>query len=95
MIDLGKIGDVIGGLQEQAGGAQSLQEAAIQAAVEKLGIDPAVLDGLTIDEVTQMLADQGIDLSSLPVEQVQQLAGEGGLIQQIGGWFGFGASGKG
>jgi phage terminase large subunit-like protein len=90
MIDLGKIGDVVGGLQEHVGGAQSLQEAAIQAAVEKFGIDPAILDGLTVDEVTQMLADRGIDLSSLPVEQVQQFAGEGGLLQQIGGWLGLG-----
>ena len=64
MFDLGRIGDVVGGLfggsvQEAAAGAGLLE------LLERAGIDPSALAGLDQTQIADLLAQHGVDLSQL------------------------------
>lgn len=67
----------------------------LQGVLQSAGIDPQALLDMRFDQVTQLLADNGIDVATLDQAQVmdvvQQLAGgeqSGGVAESVTGWLG-------
>ena len=85
MIDLGRIGELFGGL---LGGA--LQETAANSGIMQLlsqaGIDPASLAGLDQGQILELLAQHGVDasvLENLDLAGLTETLGQGEGLQAI------------
>lgn len=90
MFDLSKIASTIGGMlsgQQQP----ALPDAAqITDILTQAGIDPAILEGLSMAEITNLLAQHGIDPSQLDPAALSELLGNApeGMAQAAAEWLG-------
>ncbi len=88
MFDLGKLSDAVsslfGAAAGQAGAGGILEQ------LDSLGIDPAGLQGLDAGQIGDLLANHGIDLTSIEPGQIaelaQQLGGGNELAAGLGEW---------
>jgi hypothetical protein len=82
------------GLLGAAEGLTGLVPEQLQGVLQSAGIEPAALLDMPFDQVTQLLADNGVDVANLDqaqvMEVVQQLAGveQGGIAESVSGWLG-------
>jgi hypothetical protein len=83
MIDFGKIGEAIGGLFSGNQQALPLDAGALTQMLADAGIDPALLDGLSAQEVIGLLQQHGIDPGMIDPAQLTELlqgSGVGGAV---------------
>jgi hypothetical protein len=73
MFDFGKITDAIGGLLSGQSQANPAQTGGITDLLAQAGIDPALLDGLSQEEIIGLLQQHGIDLGHLDPAQLSEL----------------------
>lgn len=85
MFDLGRIGDMLGGLF--GGGVQeTLTGAGLPELLERAGIDPSALAGLDQAQIADLLAQHGVDpsfLESLDLAALSEQLGQGGGVEAI------------
>ncbi len=89
MIDFGRLTDTIGGFL--SGNAQQAVEATgLAEMLANAGLDPALLDGLSQDEILSLLQQYGIDPSVIDPNQLSEmLQGTGiggGLAEAATDW---------
>ncbi len=74
MFDITRIADAVGGLVGQSaetpGGDGLLQQ------LSETGLDPSQLEGLGVQELMDVLEQNGIDASSFDISQISELAGQ-------------------
>lgn len=75
MLDFGKIGQTLG--QILSGNQQTPIPDVSQLAemLAAAGVDPALLDGLTPEEIATVLSNHGIDVSTIDPAAIAQLLG--------------------
>jgi hypothetical protein len=73
MFDIARITDTIGGLLGQSG--QSLLNGDLVQQLGALGVDHNLLDGISSEELTSLLAERGIDIAGLDAQQISELLG--------------------
>ena len=73
MFDLSKITDAIGGLLSGSQTQTPQEGSGITELLGNAGIDPTLLDGLSQDEIMNLLQQYGIDPSQLDLGQVSEL----------------------
>ncbi|MFM9937987.1 MAG: hypothetical protein ACKVP7_00660 [Hyphomicrobiaceae bacterium] len=83
MFDLSKLADAAWGLFGSAPGVSDAPTAALEHAIANAGIDINALQDLSPDQIFEMLAANGIDLSSFAPDQVSGLFGSLGIDQQF------------
>jgi hypothetical protein len=82
------------GLFGAAEGLTGLVPEQLQGVLQSAGMEPTALLDMPFDQVTQLLADNGIDVANLDqaqvMEIVQQLAGgeQCGITESVTGWLG-------
>ena len=90
MFDFSKITETIGGLLSGNQQKSPLDVAGITDLLANAGIDPALLDGLSQDEVFSLLQQHGIDPSQLDVSQISELLQnanlDGNLAEMAQSW---------
>jgi hypothetical protein len=75
MFDMSRLGDTHSGFTGQALSGQSLQGVNAMSVLSQAGIAPSQLQGLDMDQITELLSQHGIDLSQLDLSSVDALAG--------------------
>ena len=86
MFDFSKITESIGGLVAGAQQQSPLEAGSIADLLSNAGIDPGMLDGLSQEEIFNLLQQYGIDPSQLDVGQISELlqnAGVGGSLAEM------------
>lgn len=73
MFDFGKITDAIGGLLSSQSQANPAEAGGLGDLLAQAGIDPALLDGLSQEEILGLLQQHGIDLGHLDPAQLGEL----------------------
>lgn len=90
MFDFGKITDALGGLLTGQSQSNPAEAAGIADLLAQAGIDPALLDGLSQEEILGLLQQHGIDLGHLdPAQLGELLQGSdiaGNLTQMASDW---------
>lgn len=89
MFDLSRVTETIGGLLGQ--GAEGLGQDALLEKLSDLGIDPAQLEGLDMQGISQLLEENGIDLGQFDPQQLTELTsqfGEGNGLASLLEFFG-------
>lgn len=83
MFDFGKITDALGGLFSNSPAQVPSDVGGITELLANAGIDPALLDGLSQDEILGLLQQHGIDTSLLDPNQLTELM-QGNLSGSLG-----------
>ncbi len=86
MFDFNKITETIGGLLSGNQQHSQLDAAGTTELLANAGIDPALLDGLSQDEIFSLLQRHGIDPSQLdlsPISELLQNANVGGNLAEL------------
>lgn len=90
MFDLGKITDAIGGLLSGQTQAAQTEGGGIAELLASAGIDPALLDGLSQEEIIALLQQYGIDPGLIDPAQLGELFQNndiaGNLTQMASDW---------
>lgn len=73
VFDFGRITDAISSLMSGAAAQQAMQAGSAADVLSSLGLDPALLDGLSQSEILARLEQHGIDPAQLGADQIQAL----------------------
>jgi hypothetical protein len=73
MIDISKVSDAISSFFGKAGASDLLQYVPVSDLLQNAGINPAMLEGLTADQLLETLTQHGIDPAQLAPEQLTSL----------------------
>lgn len=85
MFDLGRIGDMVGGLFG-SGVQETMSSAGVLELLDRAGIDPSALAGLDQAQIIDLLAQHGVDASFLEGVDLAALSeqfGQGEGLQSI------------
>lgn len=90
MLDFSKIAQTIGGVFSSQQPAALPDAAQITDILAQAGIDPAILEGLSLPEIANLLAQHGIDPSQLDPAALSELLGNTpeGIAQTAAEWLG-------
>lgn len=82
MFDLSRVTEMIGGFLGQTSAGNAVNDL-IADKLSSLNIDPSMLEGLGAGQITDLLAQNGIDISQLAPEQLNELLGQLGPSSPI------------
>ena len=86
MLDISGVVDRVSGWLGQGGAASDVVGGNLADMVNNANLDPALLENLSLDHVSQWLADAGIDPASLSQGQVAEIVrqvGEGAAVDGL------------
>jgi uncharacterized protein YidB (DUF937 family) len=83
MFDFGKITEALGGLFSNSQAQVPSDVGGIMELMSNAGIDPALLDGLSQDEILGLLQQHGIDTNLLDPGQLSELM-QGNISGSLG-----------
>lgn len=84
MFDLARLADMAAGVLGQS--ATEIDTSAIMEQLAENGIDPSQLQDLGSEQLLSMLSENGIDLSELNPDQLNTLADNFGVTEQLPEW---------